>query len=178
MKQAREGKQKIRTWKKMVKELRKKFLPEGYLQEAFLQLHGFVQGNKIMADYTEELDHLMLKCGIIEPEEQTIARYLCGLRKEIHDVVTLQPFISYHDVFKLATKVEKQLKGKKSEKQRALVVAKFSIEAIQQAVGAVHNQPSQHQVQWPNFQPKPQPQDPLNHPLKLFNAIGAKGTVT
>jgi hypothetical protein len=31
-------------------------------------------------------------------------------------VVTLQPFISYHDVFKLATKVEKQLKEKEVRK--------------------------------------------------------------
>jgi phosphoribosylformylglycinamidine (FGAM) synthase PurS component len=69
-----------------------------------------------MADYTEKLDHLMLKCGVVEPEEQTIAQYLHGLRKEIHDVVTLQPFISYHDVFKLATKVEKQLKEKEVRK--------------------------------------------------------------
>jgi Retrotransposon gag protein len=73
MKGAHEGKQKIRTWKKMVKKLRKKFMPEGYLQEVFLQLHGFVQSDKIMADYTEEFDHLMLKCGMIEPEEQIIA---------------------------------------------------------------------------------------------------------
>jgi phosphoribosylformylglycinamidine (FGAM) synthase PurS component len=89
---------------------------EGFLQEAFLQLHGFVQGDKTMADYTEELDHLMLKCGVVEPEEQTIARYLRGLRKEIHDVVTLQPFISYHDVFKFAIKVKKQLKEKEVRK--------------------------------------------------------------
>jgi Retrotransposon gag protein len=116
MKRAREDKQKIITWEKMVKELRKKFLPERYLQEAFLQLHGFVQGDKTVADYTEELDHLMLKFGVVEPEEQTIARYLHGLRKEIHDVVTLQPFISYHDVFNLSTKVEKQLQEKEVRK--------------------------------------------------------------
>jgi hypothetical protein len=53
MKRARESKQKIRTWEKMVKKLRKKFLHKGYLQEAFLQLHDFVQSDKIMADYTE-----------------------------------------------------------------------------------------------------------------------------
>jgi Retrotransposon gag protein len=116
MKRAREDKQKIITWEKMVKELRKKFLPERYLQEAFLQLHGFVQGDKTVADYTEELDHLMLKFGVVEPEEQTIARYLHGLRKEIHDMVTLQPFISYHDVFNLSTKVEKQLQEKEVRK--------------------------------------------------------------
>jgi hypothetical protein len=115
-----------------------------------------------VTDYTEKLDHLMLKCGVVELGEQTIARYLRGLRKEIHDVVILQPFIFYHDVLKLVTKVENNSRRKKSEKQRALVVAEFSIEAIQQVMGAVRNQLNQHQVPWPNFQPKPQPQDPLN----------------
>nr|GEY03188.1 hypothetical protein [Tanacetum cinerariifolium] len=39
-----------------------------------------------------------------------------GFRKEIYDVLTLQPFISYNDVFKLATKIEKQLKEKETWK--------------------------------------------------------------
>ncbi|KAK0582226.1 hypothetical protein LWI29_023098 [Acer saccharum] len=47
-----------------------------------------------------------------EPEEQTIARYLGGLRKEIHDVIVLHQYWSYDDVYKLAVKVEKQLKHK------------------------------------------------------------------
>nr|GEY79856.1 reverse transcriptase domain-containing protein [Tanacetum cinerariifolium] len=97
-------------------ELRKKFLPNGYLQEAFIQLHDFAQRDLSVAYYTEEVDNLMLKCGIAEPDEKTIARYLCGLRKEIYDVVILQPFISYNDVYKLAAKVEKQVKEKEGRK--------------------------------------------------------------
>ncbi|GJV45608.1 putative reverse transcriptase domain-containing protein [Tanacetum coccineum] len=100
----------------MKRELRKKFLPDGYLQDAFLQLHDFTQQKLSVAEYTEQFDHFMLRCGIVEPEEQTIARYLCGLRKEIYDMLTLQPFISYNDVFKLATKIEKQLKEKETRK--------------------------------------------------------------
>nr|GEZ16035.1 reverse transcriptase domain-containing protein [Tanacetum cinerariifolium] len=112
LKRAHENKPRIRTWEKMKRELRKKFLPDGYLQEAFLHLHDFAQRDLSVAHYTQEFDHLMLKCGIVEPEEQTIARYLRGIRKDIHDVVNLQPFISYSDVYKLATKVEKQIKEK------------------------------------------------------------------
>ncbi|GKB65049.1 putative nucleotidyltransferase, ribonuclease H [Tanacetum coccineum] len=119
LRRAHENKPRIRTWEKMKRELRKKFLPDGYLQEAFLQLHDFAQRDLSVADYTEEFDHLMLKCGIAEPEEQTIARYLRGLRKEIYDVVILQPFISYNDVYKLATKVEKQVKEKEGRKSAA-----------------------------------------------------------
>jgi Retrotransposon gag protein len=60
----------------MVQELGKKFLPERYLQEAFLQLHNIVQVDKSVADYTEEFVYLMLKCDVVEPEEETITRYL------------------------------------------------------------------------------------------------------
>ncbi|GJY57309.1 putative nucleotidyltransferase, ribonuclease H [Tanacetum coccineum] len=44
--------------------------------EAFLQLHNFAERDLSVADYTEEFDHLMLKCGIADAEEQTISRYL------------------------------------------------------------------------------------------------------
>ncbi|KAK0598320.1 hypothetical protein LWI29_033651 [Acer saccharum] len=46
----------------------------------------------------------------MEPEEQTIARYLGGLNYEISNVVQLQPYWTFDDVFKLAFKVEKQQK--------------------------------------------------------------------
>nr|GEX05013.1 Gag-Pol polyprotein-like protein [Tanacetum cinerariifolium] len=58
--------------------------------EAFIQLHDFAQRGLSIAYYTEEVNNLMLKCGIAEPEEKTIARYLCGLRKEIYDVAPLR----------------------------------------------------------------------------------------
>ncbi|KAF8387579.1 hypothetical protein HHK36_026233 [Tetracentron sinense] len=105
-------KAKITTWDKMKKELRKKNLPENYLQEWYVKMYNFQQGNKSVDEYTKEFDLLMIRCGVVEPEEQTIARYLGGLRKEIHDVVTLQPYWTYDDVYKLAIKVEKQQKSK------------------------------------------------------------------
>jgi preprotein translocase subunit SecY len=70
-------------------------------------------------------------------------------------MVTLQSLSLIMMCLNLPQKLKSNSRRKKSKKQRALVVAEFSIEAIQQAMGAVRNQPSQHQVQWPNFQPKP-----------------------
>ncbi|KAJ8631268.1 hypothetical protein MRB53_024591 [Persea americana] len=49
-----------------------------------------------------------VKNDIAEPEEQTIARYLGGLKEEVADVVQLQPYWSFNDARKLALKVEKQ----------------------------------------------------------------------
>lgn len=60
-------------------------------------------------EYTREFEYLMLKCDITsEASEQTIARYLRGLREEIADAVKLQPYTSFDDVRKLATTIEKQ----------------------------------------------------------------------
>ncbi|KAL6200582.1 hypothetical protein ACLB2K_030363 [Fragaria x ananassa] len=105
------GKPKIKSWEKMRKELRKKFLPENYTQNNFLKLHNIRQGSRSVDEFTEEFDLVTTMCGVIEEEEQTIARYLGGLRKEIQDVVVLQQYWSYNDVYKLAIEVEKQLKS-------------------------------------------------------------------
>lgn len=103
------GKRHIRTWEKMRRELFRKFLHESYLQDAYNKLQSFKQGDLSVEEYTERFDSLLVRCEVYEKEEQTIARYLQGLRKDIHDVVELQPYHSYHDVFKLAVKIETRL---------------------------------------------------------------------
>lgn len=94
----------------MKKVLKKKFLPDNYRQDAFLKFHNNKQKDLSVDDYTAEFEYLMLRCDILKREEQTIARYLGGLRAEICDVVQLQPFWTFNDVCSLAAKVEKQLK--------------------------------------------------------------------
>ncbi|PKI60613.1 hypothetical protein CRG98_019089 [Punica granatum] len=46
-----------------------------------------------------------IRCELNEPREQTIARFISGLNKEIADVVELQPYVFFEDVIKLANKV-------------------------------------------------------------------------
>ncbi|PKI58170.1 hypothetical protein CRG98_021428, partial [Punica granatum] len=82
----REGKRRIVTWEKMKRELKKKFLPASYKQDIFSRLYNFKQEELTVEEYTAEFEHLMMKCDIVEPEEQIIARYLSGLRSEIRNV--------------------------------------------------------------------------------------------
>jgi hypothetical protein len=110
----RERKSRIVTWEKMKKALKRKYLPDHYRQDAFLKFHNFRQNELSVEDYTAEFDHSMMRCDIVEPEEQMVARYLGGLRSEISNVVQLQPYWTYNDVCKLAHKVEKQLKDRRS----------------------------------------------------------------
>ena len=122
----REGRSKIVTWEKMKRELKRKYLPDNYRQDIFLKLHNFRQKELSVEDYTAEFDHLMLKCDMVEQEEQTIARYLGGLRPEISNIVQLQPYWTYGDVCRLALKVENQQKTARSGNSRFLTREGFS----------------------------------------------------
>ena len=55
----------------------------------------------------KKFDSLMIKGDLRKVEEQSITWYLGGMKYEIFDVVTLQPFWSLMDVMKLALKVER-----------------------------------------------------------------------
>ena len=107
-----------------------KFLPKSYLQDAYNKLQSFKQDDLSVEEYTGEFDHLLVRYEVNEKEEQTIARYLQGLRKDIRDVVELQPYHSYHDVFKLAVKTETRLligRGTPSKKEPGGKVTATSI---------------------------------------------------
>ncbi|XP_038713432.1 uncharacterized protein LOC120007302 [Tripterygium wilfordii] len=88
--------------------MKQMFLSEDYMHNNYLQLYDLRQREKSVAEFTREFEHLMLKCDISEPDEQTIARYLRGLRVEITDAVVLLPYWTYTEVKRLAIKVEKQ----------------------------------------------------------------------
>lgn len=115
----REGKRRIESWEKMRRELKKKFIPENYRQDCFLKFHNFKQSDVSVEEYIAEFDKLRMLCDIIEPEEQTIARYLGGLRSEIRNIVQLQPYWSYGDVEKLSFNVEKQIKENRGGTSRS-----------------------------------------------------------
>ena len=89
---AREGKGRIETWEKMRKQLKRKYMPENYCQDSFLKFHNFKQKELSVEEYMSEFDNQCMLCDLIEPDEQTIARYLGGLRTDICNIVQLQPY--------------------------------------------------------------------------------------
>ena len=111
--------ERITTWAKMKRELKRKYIPEHYKQDAFMKFHNFKQRELSVEEYTVEFDHLMIRYDVVEQEKQMIARYLSGLHVEISDVVQLQPYWTYNDICKLAMKVEKQLKEKRGNSFRS-----------------------------------------------------------
>ncbi|GKD48756.1 hypothetical protein Tco_1277732 [Tanacetum coccineum] len=88
-----EGKLKVETWEKMKKLMKAKFLPENH-------------------QVINEFDKLLMRCDVVEEEEQVVARFLEVLKPEIAYIVSLQPYWTYTDVCRLALKVKKQIKAK------------------------------------------------------------------
>ncbi|XP_073109928.1 uncharacterized protein [Elaeis guineensis] len=83
---------------------------DGSKEELYIKLQSLRQGRMCVEDYIKEFEMLMMRCDLREPQEQTIARFLGGLNKEIADTVELQSYVFLDDVIKLAVKVERQCK--------------------------------------------------------------------
>ncbi|XP_071739767.1 uncharacterized protein [Rutidosis leptorrhynchoides] len=101
-------KSKVESWDKMKKLMQRKFLPDNFRQEAFLEYHNLQQRSSSVEEHTHEFEKLRMRCGAKEEDEQLVARFLGTLNHDIADVVSLQPYLTYEDVCRLALKVEKQ----------------------------------------------------------------------
>jgi hypothetical protein len=80
-------------------------------------------------------------------------------------------------MFKLATKVEKQIKEKEVRKTASFGGSRVLNRGYPISRGSSTQSAKPTSSAVAKFLAK-QLRDPLNQPLKLFNAIGAKGTVT
>ncbi|GJT52995.1 reverse transcriptase domain-containing protein [Tanacetum coccineum] len=92
--------------------MKAKFLPENHRQKAFLDYHNLSQRNMTMEEVINEFDKLHMMCDVAEEEKHVVAWFLGILNPEIADIVSLQPYWTYTDVFRLALKVEKHIKAK------------------------------------------------------------------
>jgi len=87
-------------------------LSESYKQDIYNRLFSLKQHNMSVGEYMREFEQLLLRGGIHEPQEQTVAWFLNGLNPLIARKVELQTYFTLDDIFKLALKVEKRRKEK------------------------------------------------------------------
>ena len=64
----------------MKKELKRKYLPIDYQQKIYHKLHNLKQKELSVDEYMAAFDHLMMQGELVEPEEQSIARYIGGVK--------------------------------------------------------------------------------------------------
>jgi hypothetical protein len=100
----------IDTWEEMKVVMRKRFVPSYYYRELYKKLQGLRQGSRSVEDYYKEMEIAMIRANVEEDREATMARFLLGLNREIHDKVEMQHYVELEDMVHMAVKVEQQLK--------------------------------------------------------------------
>ena len=79
----------IDTWEEMKVVMRKRFVPSYYYRELYKKLQGLRQGSRSVEDYYKEMEIAMIRANVKEDREATMARFLLGLNREIHDKVEM-----------------------------------------------------------------------------------------
>ena len=79
----------IETWEEMKTVMRRRFVPSHYYRDLYQKLQGLRQGNRSVEDYYQEMEIAMIRANIEEDREATMARFLHGLNREIHDKVEM-----------------------------------------------------------------------------------------
>ena len=100
----------IETWEEMKAAMRKRFVPSHYYRDLHLKLQNLRQGSRSVEEYFKEMEMALIRANITEEREATMARFLCGLNREIANVVELQHYVEIEDMVHMAMKIERQLR--------------------------------------------------------------------
>ena len=100
------------TWEALKQLMRHRFVPSYYARDLLNKLQRLNQGNRSVEDYYQELQMGMLRCGLIENEEASMARFTGGLNREIVDILAYKDYNSMTRLFHLALHAEHEVQGR------------------------------------------------------------------
>nr|KYP50107.1 hypothetical protein KK1_028090 [Cajanus cajan] len=98
----------IQYWNELRSALRRRHIPSYYTRELINKLQRLHQRNMTVEEYRQTMELYLMRAGIREEENITIARFLSGLTFEIRDKVELLPYKDLNDLVQLCIKVEQQ----------------------------------------------------------------------
>ncbi|OMO89308.1 Retrotransposon gag protein [Corchorus capsularis] len=100
----------IDTWLGLKSFMRKRFVPSFYTNGLYQELQSLRQGTRSVDEYFSEMMLLMSRAEVDEAAQATIARFLAGLNREIHDIVEMQQHYDVEELLQHALKAESQVK--------------------------------------------------------------------
>nr|KYP33655.1 hypothetical protein KK1_045478 [Cajanus cajan] len=98
----------IQYWNELRSALRRRHIPSYYTRELINKLQRIHQKNMTVEEYRQTMELYLMRAGIREEEDITIARFLSGLTFEIRDKVELLPYRDLNDLVQLCIKVEQK----------------------------------------------------------------------
>src|SRR5438132_6770804 len=97
--------------------MRARFVPPSYRRDLLKKLQRFDQGDMSVQEYYQELQKGMLRCGVVEDQEDQIVRFYGGLRRDIQDIVDYKEYHSIQRLFHLSMLAEKELQGRQQQRR-------------------------------------------------------------
>jgi hypothetical protein len=88
------GLRHINTWEEMKRVMKRRFVPSSYQPDLQNRLQLLKQGKKLVDEYFMEMELLLVRTGIREDLESTMARFLGGVNEEISGFVEMFPYES------------------------------------------------------------------------------------
>src|SRR5438105_2989909 len=95
------------TWPRLKEEMRVRFVPPSYRHDLLKKLQSFDQGDMSVQEYYQELQKGMLRCEVVEDQEDQIVWFYGGLRRDIQDIVDYKEYHSIQRLFHLSMLAEK-----------------------------------------------------------------------
>jgi hypothetical protein len=110
------GKQKIKSWDRMIAKMKAKFIPRDYQITLFRRMQNLRQKLMTVKEYTEEFYKLNIRAGHRESDDEKVARYMNGLRYNIQDEMSLMTIRTVEDAYQMALKAEEKLSCKPAQR--------------------------------------------------------------
>jgi hypothetical protein len=107
------GKQKIKSWDRMVAKMKSKFIPKDYQITMFWRMQNLRQKQMPVKEYTKEFYKINIKEGHRESDDEKVSRYMNGLQYDIQDEMSMMNIQTLEDAYQIALKDEEKLRQKK-----------------------------------------------------------------
>jgi hypothetical protein len=112
------GKQKIKSWDRMVAKMKAKFIPKDYQITLFRRMQNLRQKLMSVKEYTEEFYKINIRAGHRESDDEKVSRYMNGLRYDIQDEMSMMTLQTVEDAYQMALKAEEKLSRKQGQRGR------------------------------------------------------------
>src|SRR3954464_14198629 len=89
----------------MKAHMRSRFVPSHYTRDLFNKLQTLSQGTKTVEEYFKQMELNMIRANIEERDEQTMARFLNGLKHSIKRITEFQKYNNMVELVHIASKV-------------------------------------------------------------------------
>ena len=89
--------------------MRTRWVPPYYHRELLQKLQRLRQGKNYVEEYCQELQTVMIRCGIVEENESMLACFMGGLNREIRTILEYKEYTNITHLFHLAYKAEREV---------------------------------------------------------------------